>query len=98
MPEIFKRKDLTKKQREWVLRRDDYHSQMRHYSEEKGWYKNENCPYDNYPCDQLEVHHIKPMRMFGPRGNSPENLITLHGCEHQGVCKDERRRPKKTNK
>jgi len=79
---------LTRKQREAILRRDDYHSQMRHYSEERGWYVNENCPYDGEPCANLHVHHIQPVRAGGT--NDPENLITIFSCEHISVCPERR--------
>lgn len=69
---------------------------MRHYSEEKGFYKNENCPYDGRPCSSLNVHHIEPVHELRNRGeswedvNSPYNLLTISECEHVGTCKDRR--------
>lgn len=57
---------------------------MRHYTEQKGWYKNENCPYDGRPCSHLEIHHITPVAEGGT--NDPDNLITISKCEHVGVC------------
>jgi len=79
---------LTKNQREAILERDDYHSQMRHYSEGRGWYKNDVCPYDGEPCPHLHVHHIQPQRAHG--GNDPTNLITIFECEHTGRCPSNR--------
>jgi len=75
---------LTKGQRLAILRRDNYMSQMRHYSEEKGWYKNYACPYDGKKCDHLHVHHIVPKHIGGE--DVPDNLITLYECEHTGRC------------
>lgn len=80
--------DFTRKQRDWIIRRDDGHSQMRHYSEEHGWYTNEVCPYDGKPCTNLEVNHIIPRRVGGEA--KPENGITLYECEHNGTCKEGR--------
>jgi hypothetical protein len=87
---------LTKGQRQAILERDDYTSQMRHYSEEKGFYNNEACPYDGQPCDHLSVHHVLPVREGARRGmkpedvNDPSNLITIFSCEHTGVCPSRR--------
>lgn len=61
---------------------------MRHYDEERGWYTNDSCPYDNKPCSSLNVHHILPQRMGG--SDEPTNLITLFECEHIARCKDNR--------
>lgn len=82
------RNSITPKQRKAILKRDNNHSQMRHYSEEKGWYKNENCPYDGKPCTKLEVHHIVPQHLGGE--DEPNNLLTISACEHRGVCPDRR--------
>ncbi len=79
---------LSEKQRNAILDRDDNHSQMRHYSGKRGWFTNANCPYDDNPCNKLEVHHIVPQRMGGE--DEPRNLITLTKCEHAGVCPEER--------
>lgn len=81
-------KPLTKAQREAILQRDEHTSQMRHYSEDRGFYNNKACPYDNNLCTSLQVHHIQPRRAHG--GNEPENLITIFECEHVGRCKDNR--------
>src|SRR3989304_7659828 len=75
---------LTPKQRQAILHRDNHHSQLRHYSESKGWYVDERCPYDNLPCGHNEVHHILPRGAGG--NNSPENLITVAECVHTGRC------------
>lgn len=84
----YSRKPLTKGQRNAILNRDNYRSQMRHYSEDRGWYKNEVCPYDREPCSSLQIHHITPVRAGGK--NEPDNLITISECEHVGKCKDNR--------
>lgn len=75
---------LTKKQRDAIIERDGGTSQLRHYSEEKGFYKEPNCIYDGNPCPHLEVHHIKPQRTGGK--DEATNLITLKACEHTGRC------------
>ena len=79
---------LSKKGRQDILKRDSNQSQMRHYSEEKGWYKNKNCEYDGEPCGHLHVHHLKTRRQGGD--DEPENLLTLSECEHNGRCPSER--------
>jgi hypothetical protein len=79
---------LTKQERLSILQRDDFHSQLRNYSEEKGFHTNENCPYDNRPCPHLEVHHVLPVGAGGK--NEPENLITLFSCQHVGRCPSNR--------
>lgn len=75
---------ITKRQREWILRRDNDTSQMRHYSEEKGWHCKD--PSTCSGCDSKgcprEVHHINPQGNGGV--NRPQNLITLQRCEHTG--------------
>lgn len=86
MPERKRR--ITRKQRLSILERDNHTSQMRHYSEERGWYKNSNCPYDGKKCNSLHVHHIKPVRTGGK--DTPENLITVFSCEHVARCPEGR--------
>jgi len=94
MPE--KRPYLSKKDKEKIRERDGYTSGMRHYSEERGFYQNKNCPYDGKPCSSLQVHHIEPvrkglfLRKSGQEINDPDNLITVFECEHVGHCKDGR--------
>lgn len=87
-PEYFLLMALTAKQRKAILERDDNTSQMRHYSEEKGWHKGGYCEDEGEGCTDLHVHHIKPQRSGG--NDEPENLITLFACEHVGVCKQEK--------
>lgn len=78
---------LTEKQRQAIIIRDEETSQMRHYSEQKGFFKKKkedclNC--DGQGCG-LQVHHIDPRRNGG--GDEPNNLITLFQCEHNGKKK-----------
>ena len=75
---------LTKKQRDAIIKRDDGESQMRHYSEEKGWFRRtpKNCPYCGGRGCGLEAHHITTQRNGGM--DAPDNLITLNRCEHTG--------------
>ncbi len=86
--------DLTTKQRNSILDRDDHQPQMRHYDEERGWHKGGLCGTDN--CGHLHVHHIVAIRTAEGLGwsrdetNRPENLITLAQCEHNGVCPSKR--------
>ena len=75
---------LTRRQKQWILTRDNNTSQMRHYSEEKGWHCKdpttcEGC--DGKGCPR-HVHHINPQGNGG--SNRPNNLITLFSCEHIG--------------
>ena len=68
-------------ERKKILERDNYTSQMRHYSEEKGWHT--GC--DNCPCPEhqfVEVHHVNPNGNGG--SNDPPNLLTIFRCEHTG--------------
>ena len=83
-------KPLSKSQREAILKRDDYQSQMRHYTEEKGWHTGGYCEDGGEGCTNLEVHHIKPRRTCETQeeADNARNLITLYSCEHTGVCKD----------
>lgn len=82
---------ITKNQRKAILERDNHTSQMRHYSEEKGWHTGGYC---EEGCDNLHVHHISPRRIESDKGktreqvNDPRNLITLYQCEHVGICRD----------
>lgn len=73
---------ITQKQRLKILLRDGGKSQMRHYTEEKGWHNGGYC--EDEICEHLQVHHIETQRNGG--GDYPENLITLSQCEHNGVC------------
>lgn len=70
---------LNQKQRQAILERDCYSSQIT---------GEPNCPYDNFLCSNLHVHHIIPLRVGGR--SVPENLITLFSCEHVGVCPERR--------
>jgi len=79
---------FTKAQRDWIIERDEGTSQMRHYSEEKGFYNHKACPHDGEPCGHLEIHHILPRRVGG--GASADNLLTVFKCEHTGVCPSKR--------
>jgi len=75
----------SKKQREAIFERDDFTSQMRGYSEEKGWHIKEGyCADGGETCEWDHVHHEIP-RGFGGT-NTPENLITVHSCLHVGKC------------
>lgn len=84
---------LTKRQREAILERDEHTSQMRHYSEEKGWHTGGYCIDGGENCTDLHIHHIVPQREGG--SDEPENLITLFACEHVGVCKQQKIRQDK---
>lgn len=75
---------LTERQRKAIIERDEGTSQMRHYSEQKGFHrmKAEDCvDCDGKGCG-LQVHHIQPQRTEG--ADEPENLITVYQCEHNG--------------
>ena len=77
---------LTDAERKSILERDNYTSQMRHYSEEEGWHTGGYCEDETWQsCNDVHVHHIIPRGNGGT--NNPENLITLFACEHVGVCK-----------
>ena len=84
---------LSKRQRDAILNRDDHQSQLRTYSEEKGWHNGTHCINPENPCTSLHVHHIIPQRMGGK--DSPENLITVPECIHVGRCRDNRIDPRK---
>lgn len=81
---------LSKAQREAILQRDNYQSQMRHYSEELGWHTGGYCENGGEGCQHLQVHHIRPQSTFDdpndPEMDNPLNLITLYECEHNGRC------------
>lgn len=75
---------LTERMRNWIIKRDNHQSQLRHYTEQGGFKpKNvelcEGC--DGTGCG-LQVHHIDPRRNGG--GDVPDNLITVLQCEHNG--------------
>ena len=75
---------LTERMRTWIIKRDEGTSQLRHYSETKGFCKRD--PKDCKDCNGqgcgLQVHHIDPRRNGG--GDVPDNLLTLLQCEHNG--------------
>lgn len=78
---------LTSRQRNAILERDDYQSQMRHYNESQGWFNKDPAECERNILDidcPLQVHHIDPQRNGG--GDVPENLISLLECEHNGKC------------
>jgi len=75
---------LTHRQRKAILERDDYQSQMRHYSEEKGWHTSGDDK-------NLQVHHVTPqgwakrvLNWPDDKIDSPRNLITVSEREHVG--------------
>ncbi len=82
---------LNRKQRQWILDRDDRQCQMPQYDEERGWH---NCG----STDRLEVHHITPSRWGKAQGmteeelDSPRNLITLCFHHHQEVIHPDMKR------
>lgn len=81
---------LTPSERQSIIERDNSTSQMRHYSEERGFYKRTRedckiCTITGKECG-LQVHHINPRGNGG--GNNPNNLITLFTCEHVGKRAD----------
>lgn len=85
---VKKAPGFTANQRRAIIRRDNGHSQMRHYDEKRGFYKNTACPYDGKKCNSLRVHHIVPR---GAGGKSvAENGITIFACEHEGFCPEDR--------
>lgn len=85
---IERREKYTRKIREKIISRDDGVSQLRKYSEEKGWYRHGGYCADPDTCNSLHVHHIKPQRTGG--NSNPKNLITLGSCQHVGRCPEER--------
>ncbi len=74
---------LTDKQRQAILQRDNHTSQMRHYSEEKGFTTGcqNNCPVEEIKR-KLHVHHVNPHGNGG--SNDATNLLTIYECEHVG--------------
>ena len=82
---------LTEKQRGLILTRDGFKSQLLHYNEEKGWHREGYCGISE-GCPHLHVHHIQPTRVLRAEGKGrhqidvPSNLLTLHQCEHTGIC------------
>lgn len=74
---------LTPKQRQAIIERDNHTSQMRHYSEEKGWHTEcpNNCPVEKIKR-KLNVHHVNPNGNGG--SNDATNLLTIYECEHTG--------------
>ena len=85
---------LSRKQRKWILDRDDHQCQMPQYNERDGWH---NCG----STDRLQVHHILPQRWGKAHGkteeelDSPRNLITLCNYHHQEVIHPDVKRAKK---
>lgn len=78
---------LTERMRSWIIKRDDNQSQLRHYTEKKGFKTKdvETCKdCDGEGCG-LQVHHIDPRRNGGD--DVPDNLITVLQCEHNGKKK-----------
>lgn len=79
---------LTERMRNWILKRDNNTSQMRHYTEASG-FKPKNvkkCKGCNGEGCPLQVHHITTQRNGGM--DNPNNLITIYECEHNGRKKD----------
>lgn len=77
---------LNSKQRENILRRDEYSPQMRHYDEDRGFHKKDCNDCDHQARDgsrHLQVHHIDP-RSEGGSSTDPENLISLCPGDHIG--------------
>jgi len=74
----------TQKVRGQVLKRDNFASQLRKYTEEKGWFRHGGYCRRPENCDWLQVHHITPQRMGG--SSQMENMITLTECQHIGRC------------
>ena len=86
---MAKSKPLTKKQRNWILARDNYQSQLRTYNEKDGWTtKVAQCQVSGNGCPHLHVHHIKSRRAGGT--NDPSNLLTIPSCVHTGRCPSNR--------
>lgn len=75
---------FTEAERKAILKRDNFTSQLRHYTEEGGFKPPKGCIYDGKPCTLLQVHHIDTQRNGG--GDTPDNAITLYQCEHVGKC------------
>lgn len=74
----------TQKIRRAVLRRDNFKSQLRKYSEERGWHRHGGYCARPDDCNWYQVHHITPQRMGG--GSEMQNMITLAECQHVGRC------------
>lgn len=76
---------LNKKQREEILRRDNYEPQMQHYDEQHGFHKRDcdDCDHKSGKGRQLQVHHIDP-RSEGGSSFDRDNLITLCPGDHIG--------------
>ena len=81
---------ITRRQRRWVINRDDGHCQQ---PTETGGGRLEPCTLDE--DDGLEVHHVKPSRWAKMLGldqdnevDRPENLITLCKEHHHDVHPD----------
>lgn len=68
---------FTRNQRLWCLDKAGHQSEMRHYSENKGWHH-----WERRPEDALHVHHIDPQGNGG--GDNPFNAIVLYEREHVG--------------
>ena len=79
---------FTEAERKAILKRDNFTSQLRHYSEQGGFKPHKGCIYDGKPCTLLQVHHIDTQRNGG--GDTPDNAITLYECEHNGRCTQNR--------
>lgn len=79
---------LTDSQKKKILERDEYTSQMQHYSEKGGFQKGcKDCPVAKKGLKRkLNVHHINPNGNGG--SNDPQNLITVFECEHTGKMCD----------
>lgn len=78
---------LTQAERRSILERDEYTSQMRHYTEDGGFQKGcRDCPIKDKGKRKLQVHHVNPNGNGG--SNEPENLITVYECEHTGKMCD----------
>lgn len=79
------KRQLSKKQREWILERDQHQCCFHTWFPSKGFVR---CPNTN----QLEVHHIKPHRYlaqyFAVVVELPTNLITLCKTHHHFVHPD----------
>ena len=86
-------KQITRKFRLHILERDEHVSQLRHYSEERGWHKGGYCRLgEEGKCPHLHIHHIYPQRQAVYEGwsekqiHDPENLLTVASCVHVGKC------------
>ena len=82
---------VTFRQRKSIIERDGGTSQIRHYSEERGWHTGGYCD-ESETCTNLHVHHVGTRRNMRDSTreevDAPENLITTFSCEHVGVCPD----------